>query len=128
MINSIKNKKNCIFNSYQFGKDNLIPNTFKDVKFLNKEFNLMILSLILDFNKYKVNKKLLKIKEHPNYTIKQTILEKILSKIYLYFPPFFKNKIILSNIGVTFVNNIKVNLFLKQFPFILLEPNYEKKN
>ena len=55
MINSIKNKKNCIFNSYQFGKDNLIPNTFKDVRFLNKEFNLMILSLILDFNKSKNN-------------------------------------------------------------------------
>ena len=92
MINSIKNKKKYIFNSYQFGKDNLIPNTFKDVKFLNKEFNLMILSLILDFNKYKSCKKLLNIKEHPNYTIKQTVLEKILSKFITYFPFFSKTK------------------------------------
>ena len=52
----------------------------------------MILSLILDFNKYKVNKKLLKIKEHPNYTIKQTILKKFFQKFISYFPFFSKTK------------------------------------
>ncbi len=127
MVNTIKNKKKYIFNSYKFEKDKLIPDTFRDVKFLNKEFNLMILSLILDFDKNKVIKKTLKIVEHPKYSIKKTIFEKILSKVFYIFSLLFKNKIILSNVGVTFIDNIKVNLFLKQFPFILFEPNYKKK-
>ena len=71
----------------------------------------MIFSLILDFNKSKVVKKSLNIKEHPKYTIKKTVSEKILSKIYYIFSLFVKNKIILSNIGVTFVDNIKINFF-----------------
>ena len=50
-MKKIRNKKKYIFNSYKFEKDKLIPDTFRDVKFLNKEFNLMILSLILDFDK-----------------------------------------------------------------------------
>ena len=65
MVNTIKNKKKYIFNFNNFEKDKLIPDTFRDVKFLNKEFNLMILSLILDFDKNKVIKKTLKIVEHP---------------------------------------------------------------
>ena len=86
MINSIKNKKKYLFNSYNFNKSILIPNSFRDVKFLNKEFNQMILSLNLDYTNQKTKKKLIKIKEHPNYSInKKKILDKILSKFFLYY-------------------------------------------
>ena len=88
----------------------------------------MILSLILDYTNQKTKKKLIKIKEHPNYSLNKTkILDKILSKFFSLLSVFFKNQIILSNIGVTFLQNIKVNLFLRQVPLILLEPEYEKR-
>ena len=90
MVNTIKNKKKYIFNFFKFEKDKLIPDTFRDVKFLNKEFNLMILSLILDFDKNKVIKKTLKIVEHPKYSIKKTILKKILLKFFTYFLSYSK--------------------------------------
>ena len=53
----------------------------------------MILSLILDFDKNKVIKKTLKIVEHPKYSIKKAIFEKILSKVFYIFSSYSKTKL-----------------------------------
>ena len=57
IVNSIKNKKIFIFNTFNFDEKFLIPESFKDVRFVDNDFNLMIYSKIIDFIGLKCKKK-----------------------------------------------------------------------
>ena len=122
MVNSVKNKNNLIFHTYSFDKKNLVPTSFKNVKFLNKEFNLMIFSLILEYQKKKLKKKSLIVKN--NKIKEKRIIEIILFKMFNVLSLFFKNNLIFNNVGVNFFKTIKLNLYFGQFPYFWINPDY----
>ncbi len=122
MINSVKNKS-FIFHSYKFNKAELIPKNFRDLRYVDENFNLMIYSLILDYtNKKTVKEKTLKLDKYQknNFSIFDTLHSKLLKILSI----FASNKIVFNNIGISLYEYIKLNLSYKQWPFIWIDPTY----
>ena len=126
IVNSIKNKKIFFFNTFNFDEKFLIPESFKDVRFVDNDFNLMIYSKIIDFIGLKCKKKKLSYKQRSpsNFNLK-TFLQ---LKIFKFFSFFFKNDVIINNCGLKFYHNLILNLNLYQFPFLWINPKYKKND
>ena len=124
IINSLKTKKKFVFNTFQFDEKLLIPETMREIKYVDDKFNLMLYTKIVDFIglKCRKNKFILKKKSKENYP-KFTFLK---LKILKFISYFFNNKIVFNNCGLTFYNRIKLDLFFKQFPFPWINPPYKK--
>ena len=131
MVNQI-NKKSFTADLYTYSDEELIFEDYKDIGWFSKSTNLWIITKIFEYkSKYKFRKKIKLKKEKTEYiqfTLKTPgiLKKKILILFFRFFSIFFKNEIIISNIGLKKFKNIFFNLHLRQFPFFWLIEDYCK--
>jgi len=145
IIKSLK-KKNVFINAYNYNEIKQVPNQFSDIVFHDKNLNSYIFTKILEYYKkikfkknafcnyninYKNSKKSLLTNNSFTFTDifrNNDYLNNLLSIIFKFFSFFFKSNYFLKGLAIKQINHIKLNLFLRQFPFIWIEPTYKLSN
>lgn len=125
LVRLLKNKNKYLFHTYNFKDFDLVPTSFENIHFKDKNLNLMIYTKIIDFiNCHNIKKN----KIFYTSTKKKNLSLKIfLFKFINLLSVFFKNRIIINNLGITFYDNLKLHLYIFQFPFLWVNPQYKKK-
>ena len=117
---------------YDYSDTDLIFEDYKDIGWFSKSTNLWIITKIFEFrSNLKFNKKIKLRKEKTEYVqfnlnAPSILKKKILIFLFRLFSFFFKNKIIIFNIGYKKIKNFIFHLQIRQFPFYWLIGDYKK--